>query len=105
VATGGKAPSGRSRADREARERSRLYQARTAFHEGRQRRRVRDNVIGSIVGAVIVLGAIGSQVAYYSVGPGMPAPGPAPTTTPAPTDNPLAPLLPTSTPEPSPTPE
>jgi len=108
VATGGRAPSGKARADREARERARLYQARTAFHEARTRRRVRDNVIAGVVGGLIVLGAIASQVVYYAVGPGAPAPEPAPTSTttpaptPAPTDAPTP--EPTQTPDPTSTP-
>ena len=103
MATGGKAPSGKSRGDREARERARLYQARTAFHEGQKRRRSRDNLIVGIVGGVIVVGAIAGQFAYYGVGPGAPAPAPTPTSTPTPT-SPLAPTPPPVTPEPSPSP-
>lgn len=102
MATGGKSPSGKARGDREARERARLYQARTDFYASRTRRRARDNVIAGVVGGIIVLGAIGSQVAYYSVGPGTPAPTPTPTPTSTP-ENTLAPTLPPTTPTPTPT--
>ncbi|MFG6401408.1 dioxygenase [Microbacterium sp. P04] len=69
MATGGK-----DRAAREARERARVYRARQEFRASQVRRRTRDNVIAAIVGGVIVLGAIGAQVAYFTVGPGTPAP-------------------------------
>jgi len=71
---------------REARERSRIYQARAQMHEDRARRRTRDNVVASIVGAVIVVLAVAGQFVYYTSGPGAPEPTPSPSaTTPAPT--------------------
>ena len=85
MASGSKSPSGKDRAGREARERARLYQARTAFHEGRQRRRTRDNWIAGIVAGVLIAGAIGSQVLYYTIVPAAPEPAPSQSTSPAPT--------------------
>ncbi|MGW8483778.1 hypothetical protein ACWGJP_11610 [Microbacterium sp. NPDC055903] len=76
-------------------ERARVYAARTAWHEGRIRRRVRDNVLVGVVGGLLVVGAIGSQFVHAQVT----APEPTETTTPSPT----APVVetPASTPEPS----
>lgn len=88
MASGSKSPSGRDRASRAARERARLYQARTNYHAGLQRRRVRDNWIAGIVAGVLIAGAIGSQVLYYTVGPAAPEPAPSSSTTPAPTETP-----------------
>src|SRR5918994_1963742 len=85
VASGSKSPSGKDRTGRAARERARLYQARTAFHEGQQRRRTRDNWIAGLVAGVLLAGAIGSQVLYYTVGPAAPEPAPTQSSTPAPT--------------------
>lgn len=58
-------------------ERARLHAARTARHEGLIRRRVRDNAVAAIVGSLIVVGAIASQVAHAQVV------GPEPTPTPS----------------------
>ncbi|GAA1244089.1 hypothetical protein JOF42_002305 [Microbacterium phyllosphaerae] len=79
-------------------ERARLHAARTSWHEGQVRRRTRDNAVAVIVGALVVAGAVASQVAYAQVNPPAPAPtptveqtdAPAPTesTTPLPTDLP-----------------
>ncbi|MGC5223099.1 hypothetical protein ACPW96_10930 [Micromonospora sp. DT81.3] len=96
MASGSKPPSGKDRAGRAARERARLYQARAAYHQGQQRRRTRDNWTAGIVAGVLILGAIGSQVLYYTVGPAAPEPAPTQTTSPSPT--------PTQTTSPSPTP-
>lgn len=76
-----------SRAQRESRERSRVYQARTEANAQRATRRRRDNIIAGVVGGLIVAGAIGGQAVYYYAGPGVPVPTPTiePTT-------PLAPL-------------
>jgi hypothetical protein len=95
----GKSGAGKKSA-REARDRARLYQARQEFHDGVQRRRTRDNIIAGVVGGVLILGVVGGQIAYYTVGPGQPAP--APTTTPAPTVSPTSPPTPTPTDSPSP---
>lgn len=80
-------------------ERVRLHTARRAWHDGQVRRRVRDNTIASIVGSLIVVAAIGSQVAYAQANPPAPsptptveptdAPAPIDTTSPAPTDAPV----------------
>jgi hypothetical protein len=98
-----------TRAAREARERARIYRARQEFHASLQRRSRRDNLIAGIVGGVIVLAAIGAQVAYFTAGPGTPPPAPAPTstTTDAPTPEPsesVAPDPAASTPAPDVTP-
>ncbi|OAN41005.1 hypothetical protein [Microbacterium sp. H83] len=78
-------------------ERARRHAARTEWHDSRIRRRVRDNTIASIAGAVIVLAAVGSQVVHAQVAPPAPEPTPTvePTDAPAPTD--------TTAPEPAPT--
>jgi len=83
----------KDKSEREARERARTYQARMQMHEAGVRRRTRDNWIAGVVSGLIILGAIGGQVAYYTVGPGTPAPEPTPTVTPS--------VTPSSTPDPS----
>lgn len=100
MATGGKAPSGKDRAAREARDRARLYQARATLHEGQQRRRVRDNLVAGVVGGVLIAAVIGGQIAYYAAGPG--APSPTPSDSPSPTPTATMPVSPS--PEPSTTP-
>ena len=89
--------------DREARERARVYQARQQLHDDQARRRRRDNLVAGIVGGVLILGVLGAQAAYFTVGPGVPVPtpsvSPSPSTTPAPTDAP--PMTPAPTPTPS----
>lgn len=77
-------------------ERARLHTARTDWHEGQIRRRVRDNTIAIIVGGLIVVAAIGSQVVHAQVTAPEPTPKPSvqPSTTPAET--------PSETPEPAP---
>jgi hypothetical protein len=89
------AAGGKNRADRAARERSRLYEARKAFHEGQGRRRRRDNLIAGIAGGALVLAVVAGQTAYFVAGPGAPTPEPTPTATPTPTG--------TASPEPTPT--
>ncbi len=66
-------------------ERARLHAARREWHDAQIRRRVRDNTIAVVVGAVLVAGAIGSQVVHAQVAP---APEPDPGQTVAPTDAP-----------------
>lgn len=83
MATGGK-----DRQSREQRERARVYQARQELHRRQRTRRTRDNVIGLIVGLVVIAGAIAVQTLYFVDGPGAPAPEPAVTDTPAPTSEP-----------------
>lgn len=81
--------------DREARERARVYQARQQFHASVVRRRQRDNLIAGIVGGLVVLAALGAQVAYFTAGPGAPVPSPTssatPTPAPATSETPAAP--------------
>ncbi|MCT1476456.1 hypothetical protein [Microbacterium sp. p3-SID336] len=91
-------------------ERARLHTARTRWHEDQIRRRTRDNTIAVIVGGLIVVAAIGSQVVHAQVTAPEPSPSPtvqptdAPTDTPtdAPTDTPTG--GPTETPSESPAP-
>lgn len=62
---------------REARDRLRAYSARQEVHGIQQRRRVRDNVWASI-GVVVVLAlAAFTQIAFFTWGPGVPAPAPS----------------------------
>lgn len=81
---------------RDAKERTRVYQARQEFHDGLIARRRRDNLIAGIAGGVLILAVVGGQVAYYTLGPGTPAPAPSPTSSVTPT--------PGVTGEPTPTP-
>ena len=71
-------------------ERARLHTARTQWQEGQIRRRVRDNAIAAIVGGLIVVAAIGSQVVHAQVTAPEPEPTPTPSIepTPAPTATP-----------------
>lgn len=71
-------------------ERARLHTARTQWHEGQIRRRVRDNTIAAIVGGLIVVAAIGSQVVHAQVATPEPEPSPSPSIEPStvPTDTP-----------------
>lgn len=71
----------KSAQERTQAERARLHSARSAWHQALIRRRVRDNVIASIGGTVIVIAAIASQVAHAQVV----APEPTPTSTIEPT--------------------
>ena len=52
-----------------------------------------------IVAGVLILGAIGSQALYYTVGPAAPEPAPTQTTSPSPTPS----ATPTGEPVPGPT--
>ena len=97
MATGGK-----DRETREARERTRLYQARQQFHDGRARRRTRDNLIAGIAGGALIVGIIAAQTAYFVAGPGAPEPSPSPSSMPGPTPTPTE--SPIGTPSPTPTP-
>lgn len=86
-------------ADRAARERTRVYQARQQLHADGIARRRRDNIIAAIAGAVLLIGVLGAQTLYFTAGPGVPTPTPTATVPAVPTDP-----VPTesSTPEPSP---
>jgi len=77
----GRRPSNaRDRHTRESQERARLHAARGAWHEGIIRRRTRDNLIASIAGGLIVVGAFASQAAVAQVTPA-PSPSPSPSAT------------------------
>lgn len=77
-------------------ERARLHAARTSWHEGQIRRRVRDNTIAVVVGGLIVVGAIGSQAVHAQVTVPEPTPTPTVESTTPPTDSP------STTPDPTP---
>ncbi|MEU4015757.1 hypothetical protein AB0E56_10880 [Microbacterium sp. NPDC028030] len=79
-------------------ERARLHTARTEWHEGQIRRRVRDNTVAAIVGGLIVVAAIGSQVVHAQVT--APEPTPSPTVEPEPTPSVDPSTTPTETPIP-----
>jgi peptidyl-prolyl cis-trans isomerase B (cyclophilin B) len=87
VATGGK-----DRQSREQRERARAYQVRQELHRRQGQRRRRDNLLGIVVGLVVIAGAIGAQTAYFVAGPGAPAPAPTVTDSPSPSTSLDAPL-------------
>ncbi|MFE6733541.1 hypothetical protein [Microbacterium sp. NPDC057650] len=82
---------------RQQAERARRYAARTAWHEGRARRRSRDNIVASVVGGLLVVGAVFSQVMLAQAD--APAPKPKATSSVAPTDG--ASPTPTTAPTPS----
>lgn len=77
------AVSGKERA---ARERTRVYRARQELHRAQVRRRTRDDVVAGVAGGILILAVLAGQLAYYTAGPGMPAPAPASTTSPTPGD-------------------
>jgi len=81
---------GKNRDDRAAQERARVYAARREYHDGQKRRRSRDNLVAAVAGGILIMGAIGAQIVYFTAGPGAPAPdetpAPSPTqTVPTPT--------------------
>jgi len=76
------------RPDRNAREQRQLrrdYEARQAVHAAQVRRRRRDNWIAVIATVLVCGAAIFGQLAYFSWGPGAPAPDAS--ATPSPTDS------------------
>ncbi|MET3567795.1 peptidyl-prolyl cis-trans isomerase B (cyclophilin B) [Leifsonia sp. 563] len=64
------APKQNDREARQARERLRAYQARQTVHEHKVKRRKRDNWVAGIAAIVIVALAVGTQLLYFSAGPG-----------------------------------
>lgn len=76
----------RERQSRAVRDRARLYQARQSFHAAQSRRRVRDDIVAGVAGALLVAGLVAVQTAYFTAGPG--APEPEPTGSPAPSGTP-----------------
>ncbi len=68
---------------REVRERLRRYNARQTVHESQLARRRRDNIV-AVVGVVIIAAlAAGTQVFYFTAGPGLPTPAPSASDAPA----------------------
>ena len=91
---------GKNRDDRAAQERARVYAARREYHDGQKRRRSRDNLVAAVAGGILIMGAIGAQIVYFTAGPGAPAPD----ETPAPSPTQTVPSSPTPTPtDPTPT--
>lgn len=71
------ASKNQERAAREARERLKAYQARQTVHEHATKRRFRDNII-AIVGIVVIAAlAAGTQIFYFTAGPGGPTAKPS----------------------------
>ncbi|MFD7870971.1 hypothetical protein ACFV3I_10770 [Microbacterium sp. NPDC059771] len=72
-------------------ERARLHAARTRWHEDQIRRRRRDNTVAVIVGGLVVVAAIGSQVVHAQVTAPEPTPSPtiSPSDSPVPSESPL----------------
>ncbi|MGH1550922.1 peptidylprolyl isomerase [Leifsonia poae] len=64
------APKQNDRDARLARERLRAYQARQTVHVHKAKRRRRDNWVAGIAAIVIVALAVGTQLLYFSAGPG-----------------------------------
>lgn len=73
---------GRNKQQRTEQERARTYQARQEHNADRVRRRSRDNAIAGIGGGVLLAVILAAQVAFFTVGPGRPAPEHARTPTP-----------------------
>lgn len=88
----------KSAQERAQAERARVYAARTAQHREKVRRRVRDNVIAGVGGAVLVLAAVASQVAHAQVTAPEPTPSPSSTVAPNP---PVETPVPTEVPAPA----
>jgi peptidyl-prolyl cis-trans isomerase B (cyclophilin B) len=65
------APKQNDREARQARERLRAYQARQTVHVHKVERRRRDNWVAGIAAVVIVALAVGTQLLYFSAGPGV----------------------------------
>ena len=68
---------------REARDRLKLYNARQGVHDHQVKRRRRDNIIAGLGALVVIALAAGTQIFYFSAGPGMPEATPSASATPA----------------------
>lgn len=99
AARGSRTPQ-RARTDAE---RARLYAARRAWNDKIIRRRRRDTIVVTIVGSLIVAGAVASQAVHAQVT--APEPAPTVTSTPEQTPSPGTPETtpPDATPGPGPT--
>lgn len=85
------APSKQNDRDaRQARERLRAYQARQTVHDRKVRRRKRDNWIAGIAVVVVVGLAVGTQLLYFTGGPGKPSASASPSASATPTPTPAA---------------
>jgi len=90
----------KSAQERNQAERARLHAARSDWHQGQIRRRMRDNTIVGVVGGLLVVAAIASQVVHAQVTAPEPTPTPTvePSATPAPSDSPTSEPTPSETP-------
>ena len=90
----------KSAQERTQAERARLHAARSDWHQGQIRRRIRDNTIAGVVGGLLVVAAIASQVVHAQVTAPEPTPTPTvePSTTPVPSDSPTSEPTPSETP-------
>ncbi|MGO4534223.1 peptidylprolyl isomerase [Leifsonia sp. 2MCAF36] len=91
------APKQNDREARQARERLRAYQARQTVHEHKVKRRKRDNWVAGIAAVVIVALAVGTQLLYFSAGPGMAKASSSASPSAAPTASPSAGAVPSKT--------
>ncbi|MDR5700611.1 peptidylprolyl isomerase [Agromyces aerolatus] len=71
--------AGNDRQAREERARLRTYQARQEVHRGKERRRVRDNVIAAAALVVVLVLAVAAQLFFFDGGPGGSEASPSPT--------------------------
>jgi len=77
------APKQNDKEARQARERLRAYQARQTVHLHKAKRRRRDNWVAGIAALVIVALAVGTQLLYFSAGPGAATASSSPSATPS----------------------
>lgn len=88
----------RAQRARTEQERARLHTARQQLHMKAVRRRVRDNTIAVVVGSVIVIGAVVSQVVHAEVTAPAPKPSPSASSTTVPDSSPTPTPTATETP-------
>ena len=88
----------RAQRARTEQERARLHTARQQLHTKAVRRRVRDNTIAVVVGSVIVIGAVVSQVVHAEVTAPVPKPSPSVSSTTVPDSSPAPAPTATETP-------